>query len=107
MKRASLLIAAVSTLSVAACATNPPVQRNAGPPPGYDDGPYQDGRYANDPYRDDGYRQAPRRDGAYNNDRYGNDRGERYYDERARRYYYYDPRTGNTYWENGDLRTRG
>ena len=29
---------------------------------------------------------------------------DRRYDERAHRYYYYDRRTGRTYWENGDLR---
>lgn len=32
---------------------------------------------------------------------------ERYYDQRADRYYTVDPRTGDTYWTNGDLRSRG
>lgn len=31
---------------------------------------------------------------------------ERRYDRRADRYYFVDPDTGNTYWANGDLRTR-
>ena len=31
----------------------------------------------------------------------------RYYDERADRYYTVDPRTGDTYWTNGELRSRG
>ncbi|MBB4658661.1 YMGG-like glycine zipper-containing protein [Parvularcula dongshanensis] len=30
-----------------------------------------------------------------------------YYDEVAGRYYTVDPRTGDTYWENGQLRSRG
>ena len=32
---------------------------------------------------------------------------QRYYDERADRYYTVDPRTGDTYWTNGELRSRG
>lgn len=31
---------------------------------------------------------------------------EQRYDQRADRYYFVDPNTGNTYWENGDLRSR-
>ena len=32
---------------------------------------------------------------------------QRYYDQRADRYYTVDPRTGDTYWTNGELRSRG
>ena len=32
---------------------------------------------------------------------------QRYYDRQADRYYTVDPRTGDTYWTNGDLRSRG
>lgn len=32
---------------------------------------------------------------------------ERYYDRNADRYYTVDPRTGDTYWTNGQLRSRG
>ena len=32
---------------------------------------------------------------------------ERYYDDYARRYYYRDPRTGDTWWENGEFRAYG
>ncbi len=31
--------------------------------------------------------------------------GQRYYDQRADRYYYIDPQTGRTFWENGQPRT--
>lgn len=31
---------------------------------------------------------------------------DRYYDQSAGRYYYVDERTGNTYWANGEVRTR-
>lgn len=31
----------------------------------------------------------------------------RYYDQRADRYYFRDPATGNTYWENGEIRSYG
>ncbi len=30
--------------------------------------------------------------------------GDRHYDQRAHRYYYYDQRNGRTYWDNGDPR---
>lgn len=33
--------------------------------------------------------------------------GDRRYDEYAGRYYYVDPRTGDTYWENGEFRSYG
>lgn len=33
--------------------------------------------------------------------------GDRHYDRRARRDYYTDPRTGDTWWENGDFRSYG
>lgn len=54
-----------------------------------------------------------RREGrGYENRGYGNEYGDRYgpngermyYDDRARRYYYADPRNGCTYWENGQYR---
>ena len=32
---------------------------------------------------------------------------ERYYDRQADRYYTVDPRTGDTYWTNGEVRSRG
>jgi uncharacterized protein YcfJ len=32
--------------------------------------------------------------------------GQRYYDQRVGRYYYVDPQTGSTYWDDGSLRTR-
>ena len=32
---------------------------------------------------------------------------QRYYDRQADRYYTVDPRTGDTYWTNGELRSRG
>lgn len=32
---------------------------------------------------------------------------ERYYDERAGRYYYIDPDTGDTWWANGEFRSYG
>ncbi|MBI1392628.1 MAG: hypothetical protein GC152_07795 [Alphaproteobacteria bacterium] len=31
----------------------------------------------------------------------------RYYDRRARRYYYVDPQYGDTWWENGEFRSYG
>lgn len=33
--------------------------------------------------------------------------GDRRYDSYAERYYYVDPRTGDTYWENGEFRSYG
>ncbi len=35
------------------------------------------------------------------------DTDERYYDDYANRYYYVDPATGDTWWENGDFRSYG
>jgi hypothetical protein len=35
------------------------------------------------------------------------DSGDRRYDSRADRYYYVDPETGDTYWENGQFRSYG
>ena len=35
------------------------------------------------------------------------DSDRRYYDESAGRYYYVDPRYGDTWWENGDFRSYG
>ena len=35
------------------------------------------------------------------------DGGDRRYDSYADRYYYVDPQTGDTYWENGDFRSYG
>lgn len=35
------------------------------------------------------------------------DHGERRYDSYAGRYYYVDPQTGDTYWENGEFRSYG
>jgi len=35
------------------------------------------------------------------------DHNDRRYDSRARRYYYTDPRTGDTWWENGEFRSYG
>ena len=35
------------------------------------------------------------------------DTDERYYDEFAGRYYYVDPDTGDTWWENGEFRSYG
>jgi hypothetical protein len=35
------------------------------------------------------------------------DSGERRYDDYADRYYYVDPETGDTWWENGEFRSYG
>lgn len=35
------------------------------------------------------------------------DSGDRHYDDYADRYYYVDPRTGDTWWENGEFRSYG
>ena len=35
------------------------------------------------------------------------DHNDRRYDDYAGRYYYVDPRTGDTYWENGEFRSYG
>ncbi|MEX6633659.1 YMGG-like glycine zipper-containing protein [Hyphococcus lacteus] len=35
------------------------------------------------------------------------DNGERRYDNYADRYYYVDPRTGDTWWQNGEFRSYG
>ena len=35
------------------------------------------------------------------------DSGDRHYDRRAGRYYYTDPQTGDTWWENGEFRSYG
>jgi uncharacterized protein YcfJ len=35
------------------------------------------------------------------------DSDRRYYDRRADRYYYEDPRYGDTWWENGEFRSYG
>lgn len=35
------------------------------------------------------------------------DHGDRRYDDYADRYYYVDPKTGDTYWENGEFRSYG
>ncbi|WP_300380553.1 hypothetical protein [Henriciella sp.] len=100
MKLTTAFVVAVSAMSIAACAANPPPTHVQGPAAGP---AYGDGRYDNNRYGD---RYGERRydDGRYDDRRYN--AGERYYDERARRYYTYDPRTGYTYWENGELRSR-
>ncbi len=115
MKNFTMIAGAIGALSMAACAANPTPGPGSGGP----------GYYGNAGY-DDGYRGPPRADRGYGNprydDRYGdgryNDRydrydpydaryhGQRYYDDRARRYYYIDARTGATIWVNGDLRDR-
>lgn len=52
-------------------------------------------------------RQQDQAQGGTTRRQYGQDRRDRqFYDERAQRYYTVDPRTGDTYWENGQLRTR-
>ena len=113
MKLKIFCLAATSGLILAGCAVQPPGQPGQ-PAPGYDrSAPYGDGRVDDGRYGDGRYDQR-RGDGRYNDgrydDRYGDRNarptGERYYDERARRYYYYDQRTGYTYWENGELRSR-
>ncbi|MEQ1929603.1 MAG: YMGG-like glycine zipper-containing protein [Parvularculaceae bacterium] len=35
------------------------------------------------------------------------DNGDRRFDRAADRYYYVDPNTGDTYWDNGDFRSYG
>ncbi|WDI31684.1 YMGG-like glycine zipper-containing protein [Hyphococcus flavus] len=35
------------------------------------------------------------------------DNGDRRYDDYAGRYFYVDPRTGDTWWENGEFRSYG
>lgn len=35
------------------------------------------------------------------------DHNDRRYDDYANRYYYVDPRTGDTWWENGEFRSYG
>ncbi|GJL94520.1 MAG: outer membrane protein [Hyphococcus sp.] len=35
------------------------------------------------------------------------DTGERRYDDYANRYYFIDPQTGDTYWEDGEFRSYG
>lgn len=106
MNTATKLIAAASVVTMTACAATPAGTRAAGPgayPDRHAQAPYQNDRYQNDRYYNDG-RYADNRD----DDRRYDDRArsERYWDERARRYYYIDQRTGNTYWENGDFRSR-
>ncbi len=45
-----------------------------------------------------------RADDCFGRARDGNDR---HYDNYAKRYYYVDPKTGDTWWENGDFRDYG
>ena len=105
MKLTVTVLAAGSLLAISACAVDPATQTA---PPGYGNAPNA-APYGNDPYydRDDRYNGDPRYapDPRYNNGQYS-DRGERYWDERARRYYYVDRQTGYTYWDNGEFRSR-
>ncbi|MEQ8557541.1 MAG: hypothetical protein RIB03_04415 [Henriciella sp.] len=107
MKLATICLAAATTLTLAGCAVQPPVQQRT--QAGYGDAPYQqDGRYANDPYRDGRHSEGPYNDGRYADTAYHNGRyqSELYFDERAQRYFYIDERTGDSYWRNGEPRSR-
>ncbi len=111
--RVLLLSLTAAGLAVAACTTTGNVERNAaggaalgalaGAAIGNNvgDGDAEDGALAGaaigaaaGAYR--GYAQDQRHEA--NRDQ------PRYYDQRAGRYYYVDPQTGRTYWDNGEYR---
>lgn len=114
MKSLTAISAAIAALSVAACATNPPPAPGSGAP-GYSGGPgYAGDQYGYPDRGDPRYANRGYDDGYYGNDRYDDRRhdvynqryhGQRYWDDRARRHYYIDARTGATIWVNGELRT--
>lgn len=112
MKITFQICAAASVLAMASCAASPRPVPVSGASGQYGNDGYGDrndrGRYGDNRYGDGRYDNGRYGDGRYNDDhRYDSRRdGERQYDERARRYYYFDSATGNTYWVNGDFRSR-